>query len=429
MAAFAQEFGHDADVAMEHAGGDTTAVTAPLQVLAPVALATRAAPAHRPEPTPLRRGPRAGRHSAPEPDPVEEPQHVVEPDVAEPDAPDTDNVRPLRRRDAVQRGGHRRGAAFFGAAAAATLVALAGTGTFASQDALPGDPMYGVKRVAESTSYALTFGEQAKARRHLEQAQRRLDEVEGLVARGRTPAAVTGVTASNPELVRSTMQEFDTDTNEGSRLLLSGSKPDTGQVDEVRTWATQQSERLTEIRSALPAPDRADESLALLDRVLGETAALQNAACVPGATGSGGSAGASGAGSGTTAAGDDACAPTASTTARGQTHTRATPAPDDAKTSAGASATARQNDGDTGDSDTSTDTSTDSRTTSTQTTTTGSSRTDGSDDARRRNGGSGGSGGGSSGSAGSADSLSVPVGVPVTVPSVVPGVPGVSLNH
>ena len=101
------------------------------------------------------------------------------PEVAEPEAPDTDNVRPLRRREAGQRG-HRRGAAFFGAAAAAALVALAGTGTFASQDALPGDPMYGIKRVAESTSYALTFGEKAKARRHLEQAQRRLDEVEGL---------------------------------------------------------------------------------------------------------------------------------------------------------------------------------------------------------------------------------------------------------
>jgi len=428
MAAFAQEIGHDVDAAVAYAGGDATAVTGPVQVLAPVTLATRAEPAHRAEPTPLptplRRAPRSGRHSAPEPDTVEEPEPVVAPDVAEPDAPDTDNVRPLRRRDAVQRGGHRRGAALFGAAAAAALVALAGTGAFASQDALPGDPMYGIKRVAESTGYALTFGEQAKARRHLEQAQRRLDEVEGLVARGRTTTTDAPVKASDPELVRSTMQEFDTDTNEGSRLLLSGSKPDTGQVDEVRTWATQQSQRLSEIRSALPAPDRADESLALLDRVLGETAALQDAACAPGATGSGSaSAGsASGGGSGTATAGDDACAPTGSTTVSGQTqtHTRSTPAPDDAKTSAGASATARHDDGDTGvESDTSTDS--DSGTTSTQTTTTGSSRTDGSDDQRRRNGGSGGS-------AGSGENLSVPLGVPVTVPSVVPGVPSVGLG-
>src|SRR6185436_12299533 len=102
---------------------------------------------------------------------------TVEPDLG----PD---VRPLRR-NRPERVGHRR-AALLGAAAAAALVALAGTGAFASQDALPGDPMYGIKRVAESTGYALTFGEQAKARRHLEQAQRRLDEVEGLVARGRT---------------------------------------------------------------------------------------------------------------------------------------------------------------------------------------------------------------------------------------------------
>ena len=217
---------------------------------------------------------RAGRHSAPEPD------AAPEPEVADDDAPELGNVRRLRsgasREARAARRGHGR-AALIGAAAAAALVALAGTGTFASRDALPGDPMYGVKRVAESTSYALTFGEQAKARRHLEQAQRRLDEVEGMVKRSRTASPSPSAPAAKPdqELLQSTMQEFDSDTSEGSRLLLAGpTPPDTAQVDEVRTWATEQSGRLSEIKSALPAPDRADESLALLNRVLGETDAL-----------------------------------------------------------------------------------------------------------------------------------------------------------
>src|SRR6476469_9575742 len=174
MAAFAEEHGAG------HADD-----TGPIPVTTSVALAERPQGRHA-EPTPLRAR-AGGRHAFPE---APSDEREAETDLGP-------TVRRLRR-TRPERGGHRR-AALLGAAAAAALVALAGTGTFSSRDALPGDPMYGVKRVAESTGYALTFGEQAKARRHLEQAQRRLDEVEGLVARGRTPVAGTGTTASNPE--------------------------------------------------------------------------------------------------------------------------------------------------------------------------------------------------------------------------------------
>ena len=176
MAAFAEEHGAG------HADD-----TGPIAVTTSVALADRPQGRHA-EPTPLRAR-AGGRHAFPEA-PADEPE--VETDLGP-------SVRRLRR-TRPERGGHRR-AALLGAAAAAALVALAGTGTFASRDALPGDPMYGVKRVAESTGYALTFGEQAKARRHLEQAQRRLDEVEGLVTRdqadagGRRPGGPDGAAA------------------------------------------------------------------------------------------------------------------------------------------------------------------------------------------------------------------------------------------
>ena len=421
MAAFAQEFGQDVDVAMEYAGGDATAATGPLQVLAPVALATREA-VPRTEVTEVTAPPRtlrAGRHSAPEPEHVAEPEHVVEPDDAEPD-----NVRPLRRRDVEQRRAPRRGAAVLGAAAAAALVALAGGGTFASQDALPGDSMYGVKRVAESTGYALTFGEKAKARRHLEQAQRRLDEVEGLVARGRTTTAGASAKASDPELVRNTMHEFDTDTSEGSRQLLSGTKPDTGQVDEVRTWATQQSQRLTQIRSALPAPDQADGSLALLDRVLGETAALQSA-CAPAASGS--ADGSASAGSTevaqASASGDGACAVPGSTTVSGRSRTTTTTAPEDTRTSAGASATAHSD-----DQDGNTDTSTGADADSSRVTTKGKASRSDTTSARRGRDSDAGDGGSDSGTSDGNLSVPLPVSRSVSVPPLVPGLPGVTVG-
>src|SRR4051794_9464899 len=341
MAAFAQEFGQD----LAHAGDDGTnaeETTGPLPVVTSVAVAERP-PARHAEPTRRSAEPvplRAGRHSAPEPDGVEEP------DVADDDVPELGNVRRLRsgasRGGRAPRRGHGR-AALIGAAAAAALVALAGTGTFASRDALPGDPMYGVKRVAESTSYALTFGEQAKARRHLEQAQRRLDEVEGMVNRSRTTAPSPSAPAAKPdqELLQSTMQEFDTDTTEGSRLLLAGpTPPDTAQVDEVRTWATEQSGRLSEIKSALPAPDRADESLALLNRVLGETDALTGAACEPAEAVSG------------SAAGVDACGSSGSSSSPALTNGVPVPTPEDGARSGDPSGSDEQD----GDSDADSDT-------------------------------------------------------------------------
>ena len=258
MAAFAEEHGAG------HADD-----TGPIPVTTSVALADRPQGRHA-EPTPLRAR-AGGRHAFPEA-PADEPE--VETDLGP-------TVRRLRR-TRPERGGHRR-AALLGAAAAAALVALAGTGTFASRDALPGDPMYGVKRVAESTGYALTFGEQAKARRHLEQAQRRLDEVEGLVTRDQTERASDApADPTEQQLVRSTMQEFDSNANEGSRLLLSGPAPDAAQVDDVRQWATEQSARLSGMRSTIPAQDKADESLALLNRLLGEADALAEGGVRPG---------------------------------------------------------------------------------------------------------------------------------------------------
>ena len=56
-------------------------------------------------------------------------------------------------------------------------VVIAGILLAASRDALPGDGLYGIKRVAEAVGQSLTFDESAKAGRQLELATLRLDEV------------------------------------------------------------------------------------------------------------------------------------------------------------------------------------------------------------------------------------------------------------
>jgi len=72
----------------------------------------------------------------------------------------------------------RRVAIVAGAAAAATAVAGVGVGASRS---LPGDPFYGVKRATEHVQLAVTTGQEAKGKRHLEFARTRLHEVQALV--------------------------------------------------------------------------------------------------------------------------------------------------------------------------------------------------------------------------------------------------------
>ncbi|WP_214364646.1 DUF5667 domain-containing protein [Pseudonocardia sp. H11422] len=161
--------------------------------------------------------------------------------------------------------------AFVSAAALVVMVALAGTGVFVSRDALPGDALYAIKRVSESAGLAMTFGEEAKARRHLELAATRLSEVEQLIGRQQTAGP-------DPQLLESAISEFDAATSEGSRMLLAGrQEAGAASLGDLRTWAAEQSARLAALRATLPLPTmaEADQSIALLDRLLTRAEALR----------------------------------------------------------------------------------------------------------------------------------------------------------
>lgn len=169
--------------------------------------------------------------------------------------------------------GLRRRVLVAGAAALVAIVAVAGGGILTSRNALPGDALYAVKRVAESAGLAMTFDKSARAHRHLELAATRLDEVAQLVKKD--PAVPT----ADPQLVQSAIQDFDTSTGDGSRSLMN--TDDAGgaaALGDLRAWAGEQAARLSILRSALPssAVPGADNSISLLDRLLGRTEALSD---------------------------------------------------------------------------------------------------------------------------------------------------------
>src|SRR5690606_6387898 len=155
---------------------------------------------------------------------------------------------------------------FVGAAAAAAMLAIASGGVLASSNALPGDTLYPVKRVAESAGVALTFDEESRARRHLQIAATRLSEVEQLARNAERPPA--------PEVFTSAMDDFDEATNEGSQLLLSAAEQDQAAAEDLRRWAAEQSDKLEKLEPELPPSADADTSRQLLERLLGRTTSL-----------------------------------------------------------------------------------------------------------------------------------------------------------
>jgi hypothetical protein len=165
----------------------------------------------------------------------------------------------------------RRRVAAVVTASLVALLALAVGGDLASRSALPGDALYALKRAAEEVGLATTFDEQARAQRHLELATARVGEVEQLVARD----SATGV---DPALVEDAITGFESSTGEGSRALLAAQDASGPAVlGDLQAWASEQAARLSALRSALPAPavGDVDSSIALLDRLVGRTAALE----------------------------------------------------------------------------------------------------------------------------------------------------------
>ncbi|MDP2648246.1 MAG: DUF5667 domain-containing protein [Candidatus Yanofskybacteria bacterium] len=89
-----------------------------------------------------------------------------------------------------------------------SLVAVGGTAV-ASQNALPGNPLYGIKTVAEKIQVAITPGNHNKAEVYMEIAGEKLGEIEKLQTRGALTDRITEVTERLQENQNKALEHAD----------------------------------------------------------------------------------------------------------------------------------------------------------------------------------------------------------------------------
>jgi hypothetical protein len=156
-------------------------------------------------------------------------------------------------------------------AAFCLVIAVCGMTMLLSGSALPGDPLYGVRRTVESAAMGLTFGDESKGLKHLGYATDRISDVETLAARHPN-------TADSPAGDYLTaFADFDSDAAAGSTDLTgyaSGNGPDV--LNQLHDWATRQSARIGAVDPKLPASVQAAATAGrtLLSRIESRASAL-----------------------------------------------------------------------------------------------------------------------------------------------------------
>jgi hypothetical protein len=157
-----------------------------------------------------------------------------------------------------------------------------------SRSAIPGDPLYNLKRAGEDARVSLASGSD-KASDLLAFARTRAEEVAELLsiptASGAGPQATAGVSSRTAGLVTSTLGSADDDVRQASVLLgtQAAHSASAAPLSIMIDWAPGQLDRLGRIVAHLPAGalhDRAAQSATLVDRALARARALaRDAGC------------------------------------------------------------------------------------------------------------------------------------------------------
>lgn len=135
-------------------------------------------------------------------------------------------------------------------AAAVGGLALVGASTgmaVASQSALPGDPLYPLKRAIENAQTGVQTDEDAKGKSLLDNASGRLEEVDELSRK-----------SDDADTIASTLETFTDQATEASDLLLSD-YAETGRedsVEELRDFTASSMEALTALQELVPVDAR-----------------------------------------------------------------------------------------------------------------------------------------------------------------------------
>ncbi|MEU4712708.1 DUF5667 domain-containing protein [Micromonospora purpureochromogenes] len=157
-----------------------------------------------------------------------------------------------------------RGAILVGIAAGA--VAVSGISA-ASEDAVPGDALYGMKRSTERAQLALTSSDLSRGQLFLDFARTRLDEA------GTLHGDLAGFSA--------VLDDMDADTRQGVRLLTTtaAQRSDPAGLDVVNTFVSGQRKAVGGLLDGASRAerDRTRRSLALLDAIRKRSDALRAA--------------------------------------------------------------------------------------------------------------------------------------------------------
>ncbi|MCO1579288.1 DUF5667 domain-containing protein [Crossiella sp. SN42] len=160
------------------------------------------------------------------------------------------------------------------AASVALLGTVSGMSLLLSQDSVPGDALYAVKRSAESAELGLTFRERPRGLKHLEFARARVTELGTLLDR-------PGVT--DADFTRA-LGDLEADAAAGSRLLTElGADAEDQLFVALADWATSQLDRLRAAGPTLPAAarHRVLGTVELLERIRQRASELrQRAGCL-----------------------------------------------------------------------------------------------------------------------------------------------------
>ena len=154
---------------------------------------------------------------------------------------------------------------------AAGTVALSGI-SVASGDAMPGDPLYAMKRSTESAQLVLAGSD--------------IDRGQAYLGFARTRAREAAVTRANPGKLIPVLSDLDEQTKSGVRLLTTAalSHRDPAILDAVDAFVADQRPVLTDLLGTVSQRDRAraQQSLDLLTQIAQRSAALRaGISCAP----------------------------------------------------------------------------------------------------------------------------------------------------
>lgn len=147
-----------------------------------------------------------------------------------------------RKRKATRR-------AYTAAAVGSMVLGTAGI-TAAAQNALPGSPLYGVKRAIESIELSFATSDDARGQDLLDQARTRLSEIKAL---SQSPSA------SNTALIQQTLQAFASSASQGTNLLFTNYQRDgnVGDLSAVQSFAATAASQLNSLSPTVVNQNRA----------------------------------------------------------------------------------------------------------------------------------------------------------------------------